>query len=328
MNLFRKVQRKITQKLETRKFKRECARWAKVAPVDTIREVIPGANVERHHRRLCLFAHFDVQGRVDPYVLHHIDELKKNKFDVVLISTSNTIDPRDFSEVAARCRYYIHRKNVGLDFGSWKAAMDYIRDFGEYDELLLTNDSVFGPIYDLKETFDKFEKMPQKVCGLVDTWEIYYHVQSYFVFFKQEALKSELFKKFWNNFRLTLDKDFIIENYEIGLSQHFLRNGFEIGACVDFVELRDYLINQVGEGKFQYHDKYSREPGNPTLLAWEALISDRYRFPFIKTELLKYNRLVSKNVVNWRHFMPPDSERMIKLISNFLKRTQWNARGC
>ena len=328
MNTLRKIYHKIKQKIEARRYKQECDHWASIPPVKTILKVIPGLTHERQQRRLCLFSHFDIHGRVDPYVLHYLDQIKKNNFDVVLISTSPSIDPRDFSAVSARCRFYIHRTNIGLDFGSWKAAMDYLKDFSEYDELLLANDSVFGPIYDLKETFDKFQQMPQKVCGLVDTWEIYYHIQSYFVFFKTEALKSDLFGQFWNNVKLVLDKNYIIENYEIGLSQHFLRNGFELGACVEFVELRDYLVNKVGENKFQYHDRLSREPGNPTLFAWEALISDRYRFPFIKTELLKYNRLGSKNVVNWRHLMPPNSEPMIKLISNFLKRTQWNARGC
>ena len=275
-------------------------------PIDTIKRRIPGRTPGRTGTKLCLMAHFDGDGRVAPYVLNYIDQLRQLGFDVVLASTSPFLDERDVPKLQERCRLAIIRENVGLDFGSWGAAMTALEDFGDYEELLLTNDSVFGPIVDLRETLERIASFPEALCGLTDNWEKQYHLQSYFLYFKRPALRSPTFERFWREFRLSTDKERIIIEYEVGISQAFIRDDVRIRPCFRFNELRDHCL-AMGDA-FQYRDLISRQPVNPTIFLWDVLIRD-FRFPFLKTEILKINRFQSRSVVNWRKSCRPARTR-------------------
>ncbi|RYZ91163.1 MAG: hypothetical protein EOP04_01520 [Proteobacteria bacterium] len=327
MSILAKVVRKILQKIEAKRFARQDQAVAKIAPVDTILRVVDGfESGKKQKSRLCLMAHFDVDGRIAPYVQNYVVELKRQGFDVIIISTSPKFDERDLGFVQKELRYFIHRKNVGLDFGSWKATLDWLPDALQYDELLLNNDSVFGPLFPLSEVFDRFSAMSAPICGMTDTWETYYHLQSYFLLFKKPAFHSQTFKSFWSKVQLSIDKNKIIDNYEVGLSRHFIADEFQLGAYVPFHELREHCLN-MGPANFQYFDLFSRQPGNPTIFMWDILISD-FRFPFLKTEILKINRKESRGAVYWRNLLVKVSaEQHIADIASFLKRTQWNCRG-
>jgi len=41
--------------------------------------------------RICLFAHFDICGHIDPVVIHYLDAIKKVGLDIVIITTSPSL---------------------------------------------------------------------------------------------------------------------------------------------------------------------------------------------------------------------------------------------
>jgi hypothetical protein len=327
VHVIRKVLKKIRQYQLDKEFARKERAINQVPPVKTIVQTVPGAhNGGRLRHNLCLMAHFDTHGRIAKYVQDYILELKALNFDIVLISTSPRVDSRDLDFARTHLRMLIHRQNVGLDFGSWKAALDSLPDAYDYEQLLLTNDSVFGPFYPLKNVFERFASMPEPLLGMTDSWETFYHLQSYFLLFKKDAFHSETFKNFWNSVKLSHDKNKIIDQYEVGISQKFIADDFTLGAYVPFHILREHCL-ALGPEKFQYYDMFCRQPGNPTIFMWDILISD-FKFPFLKTELLKVNRKESKEVVHWRKILEKNAaQKHISSISAFLQRTQWNCRG-
>lgn len=298
--------------------------WQRVAPVSTIKSCHWGSVKERVHNKLCLFSTYDPKGRIDPYVREYIRNLYDCGFDIVLISTSPAVHPADLGSLKDVCRAIIHRRNVGLDFGSWKAATDYIPDWKTYDGMLLTNDSIYGPFKDLRPLFQKMDAAEEQICGLTDNFEVSYHVQSFFLYFKQPLLSSEVFQSFWQGIRLYLDKDFIINSYEVGLSQHLLHHDIKIKALFPYYDVRECALAQ---GKtYRYHSLIRRQPINSSIYMWEILLKN-FDFPFLKTEIVKTNRLQYQGVVYWRAFIPDESAQWRRLIEDHLKRAVPNARG-
>src|SRR5438045_8800342 len=90
-----------------------------------------------------------------------------------------------------------------------------------YKEVLMANDSVFGPLYDLGPIISTMNKRFD-IWGMTDSYEINYHLQSYFLYFNEPAIKSETWLDFWQRMDFTgLSNWDIIVKYEIGLSQCF-----------------------------------------------------------------------------------------------------------
>ncbi len=72
-------------------------------------------------RGLCLFAHFDPQDRVDPFVTRYLDALRACDFDVVFVTTA-ALREEDVTALRDICCDVIQRPNEGLDFASWVGA--------------------------------------------------------------------------------------------------------------------------------------------------------------------------------------------------------------
>lgn len=52
-----------------------------------------------------------------------------------------------------------NQKNIGYDFGSWACAIVEMKNcIKEYKKLILANDSVYGPLFDLDEFFSSMNK--------------------------------------------------------------------------------------------------------------------------------------------------------------------------
>jgi len=68
------------------------------------------------------------------------------------------------------------------------------------------------------------------------------------------------------------------------------------------------------------------EPVSSSIYMWDLLIR-YFGFPFLKTEVVKINRLNFHNVVHWRSYIPESTSHWQTLIENHLKRAVPNARG-
>ena len=63
--------------------------------------------------------------------------------------------------------------------------------------------------------------------------DVDFHIQSFFMVFKKDVFRSNLFKNFMSSIEKQNHKDDIILNYEIGLSQLLLKNGYRVAAFID-----------------------------------------------------------------------------------------------
>lgn len=120
------------------------------------------------------------------------------------------------------------RDNVGYDFVSMKTAlMGYRNTLMGYDEVVIANDSAYAPFGDFADVFLKMNAdLRIDFWGLTSNHEFIYHLQSYFLVFKNKVVSSEAFWSFWETVQPQDKKESIILNYEVGLTQKLQNAGF------------------------------------------------------------------------------------------------------
>jgi lipopolysaccharide biosynthesis protein len=222
--------------------------------------------------RIAIFAHFDAHNEVKPYISYYLEQLRSICENIVFVSTSE-LSPTVCKELKKYCSEVLLKDNRGYDFGMWKYAIERT-PLEEYDELVLANSSVFGPIWPFKETFNR---MSLRICdfwGMTDSYEIEKHIQSYFLVFRRHALHSEAFRRYWDAVFPYSNKNQIIRSYEVGLEAYFTDNGFRSDVVVAAASLsRECQLKKL----------------NPTLAVPLELL-DR-GMPLVKVDLLRSNPL-------------------------------------
>ena len=300
--------------------------------VDHIYSLIPLSclEIESYHRpssltnkKVCFFAAWDPDGIVDSYVLNYLDELVKENFDIYFSTTSpKKFSEETLSELKKRCIYISRRRNLGLDFVSWKLCYYQLPASHGYQELLLTNDSVFGPIFPLTEVFHKIDSMDEDVIGMTDNYERAHHLQSYFLFFKKKPLERFM-PNFLKSIKILRDKDVIIEKYEVGLSKSLINAGFKLGSIFSV----DCTLEKVKNLKI--HPKYDEFKAgyaiNSTTVFWHILI-EHFRYPFLKREVLTKNVAPGTHTDNWQLFLSQYNQELAQTISKYLKRVNLISR--
>jgi lipopolysaccharide biosynthesis protein len=284
-----------------------------VPPVSSVRQVWEGTSI-RGDRSLCLFAHWDMDGELDDYVIHAIEAWRANGFDVVLVSTAPQLTAAAVERARSCCCYVVWRENVGLDFASWKAGFDCVVPFsGEPVRMVLTNDSVFGPFEPLGPFIERAD--PHALTGFTDSYEHGHHLQSYCLLLGEPLITSAAFRRFWAGVRLLHDKDTIIQWYELGISRSLRSHGKPVTPLFPFAEVVDKARS---DPKFQFA-KMSNRWLNPTLHMWDVLIEE-FGFPFLKTELLKRNRIASPHLAQWAERIPDGNLELVKSIERHVAR--------
>jgi Rhamnan synthesis protein F len=208
---------------------------------------------------------------------------------------------------------FVARGNAGFDFGAWHATLNLLNGAaGDLTELVLTNDSVFGPLFDLAKVFEKMNAGPADVWGITDSWERAYHLQSYFLVFKRSALAGQGLSRFRKAYAHPKSKSGVIELGEIGLTQALLAAGLKVAAYCPYREVAAAWLGGLQERVTRANDRaelalFQAEmspelrtyqsivqrlrrglPVNPTHAFWDTLL-ESFGCPFIKRDLLFFN---------------------------------------
>jgi GT2 family glycosyltransferase len=265
---------------------------------EVIRVTISGTHPLKRRKGICLFASYESSGQVAPYVINYLQALNDADFDIIFIQSSDTLTSEsNYDGIRPLCRTIINRTNAGYDFFSWKVGLSVCADLSDYEMLLFTNDSIIGPFSSLTPLVTRMRSDADALWGLTDCYEAgAHHLQSYFLFCQRAVFTSSFFKRFWNSVTiLTYKWQFVLE-YEVGFSQAAQRAGVPLRAAFPYEQVRKLCLEQGSA--FQFCEQIKDEPLNPTLYAWDILIREM-QFPFIKSELLRDNRLDLENLDDW-----------------------------
>ncbi|RUM68586.1 MAG: hypothetical protein DSZ08_07940, partial [Sulfurovum sp.] len=247
----------------------------------------------KQKNNVCIFSHFDAQNEIKEDVIFYLKSLSIFT-DILFVSTAEGLDETSLEKIEPYCRDIIVKKNIGYDFGAWKTGLDYLgtQKLNAYEHLILCNDSVYGPLFDLEVIFEKMKH--NDLWAMTDNHEIDYHLQSYFMVYSKKVFTSALFKDFWKTMKIYHNKQTLIENNEIGFSQALIASDFSYDAYYSSIKHQNYV------NVLQYY--------------WKELITEHH-FPFIKKEVLKRNPL-GLNIEHWDDAIKQVSDYNIEFIQN------------
>lgn len=235
-------------------------------------------------RRIAIFASFSPTPEVQPYIIYHLQKLRELCDEVWFVSNSK-ISENSRLEISNHCSNIIERENIGYDFSGWRDAISKIKIL-EFDEVILTNSSVIGPLFDLSGVFNEMDKRPCDLWGMTQSQSHKMHIQSYFICFKKNVIISETWNRFWRSVHDESDKWDVIKNYEVGLLNFFQSDGFVGDSFIPVINeigLRRIFLRRIGT-KFPLYIAADKNVTNPTIHSPLKLIESG--MPYLKASLI------------------------------------------
>lgn len=203
-------------------------------------------------KRLGIFVFYDKDGIVDDYIPYLLNDISENLTDLVIVCNGLLGDEGKSKLEHLSDKIYI-RENKGLDAAAWKSTLtEYIgwQKVETYDELVLFNDSFFGPIYPFKVVFDKMADRPIDFWGLTmhgERQDLHYpgcpykglpaHIQTYFLVVRKKMLSDKRFISYWDDMPLYTDYKSVVGGFETTFTRHFADIGFNWDVLVDTRDL-------------------------------------------------------------------------------------------
>ena len=285
-------------------------------------------------KRACVFAHFDKHNSVDEYVYYYLKKLQ-NITDKIIFVTVSDILIEDVKILKALNIEVIKRENVGYDFYSYKMGIDSL-NLELYDELIICNDSVYGPIVPLEEVFSEMINQKCDFWGITASKSIAYHVQSYFMVYKKNLLQSVEFLEFWKNVKVLEKKIDIVRDYEVGSSIFFFKHGYvsktyieninyEISKKDNFIRLMKRILKTPTKIiNLLLHpnrslDSLNKKHSNTSLVYWNKLLLED-KMPFLKISLFTNHQDKKENFIKLEKISQGILTYPVSLIAKHLKR--------
>jgi lipopolysaccharide biosynthesis protein len=293
--------------------------------------------------RVVVFVHFDGKGEVRPYVRHYLASLQSAGLDVVFVSNAGRLLDESLDAIRPLCAGVLVRRNIGYDFAAMREGLSH---FGlpraNTEMIILANDSVYGPLRPLDDMMAKVDFAKADLWGATESWQAYYHLQSYFLVAGPQAFRHPAWRVFWARVRPVASKSVIITRYEIGFTQWMIRSGLTCAALWPYSDLlktvmpvaaldaewnprstADALLNARDAHVNQLRACYANHVAlNPTSDLWRQLL--RAGYPFIKRELLRSNPTRVPDVIDWRDEVAAIGSADIAVIERDLQRLQKN----
>ncbi len=189
-------------------------------------------------RRICLFAGFDKKNIIQDYVVYLARKL--SKFSDVYYFADGQISDKELQKLTPYTKYAASAPHKGYDFGSWQILINHIgwQTLMTYDEMIICNDSIYGPMSNIGDIFDYMELRDYDFWGLTENYHSNYHLDSYFMVFKNDILKHPKFHEFWNNIIPNTSKS---KTYESILTPFLTELGFSGNSYIKNYKKEDQL---------------------------------------------------------------------------------------
>lgn len=181
--------------------------------------------------RVAVYVFWEQHGIIRDYVRVYLEGLKDIASKVIVVANGgvNQEGKEILSEIDVEL---IERENVGVDFWAYKTAIDSLgNSISQFDEVVLTNCSCYGPIYPFEEMFSVMDKKqvdfwgitewPLNANGYEGTW-----ILSYFIVFTPKVFLSDDWKKYWANLPEVFSREECIEKHETKFTAFFANRGY------------------------------------------------------------------------------------------------------
>ncbi|MFT4306908.1 MAG: rhamnan synthesis F family protein [Microbacterium sp.] len=205
-------------------------------------------------KRLLVYVVYDPRGDVEEYIPYALDKLRPHCSHILAVANGGLSDVgRD--RLRPVVDQLIERENRGFDIWGYKTGLDAMADrMAEFDEVLLVNDTWFGPVRPFAPVFERMERRPLHFWGMTDhmrvephpftqTGYLPYHLQSYWVAVRRQMVETEEWKAYWRDLPEMDSYSDAVVKHEGVFTEHFTNLGFS--GEVAFPTLTDKVENHA-----------------------------------------------------------------------------------
>lgn len=171
-----------------------------------------------------------------------LNELRAVSSNLIIVINGDFYDANLLNKYTSNI---IFRRNTGYDAAAYK---EILKDKKYHDlitsceELVLCNNSFFGPFEKFNSMFEKMENNECDFWGITSVkHDIVEHIQSYFLVFRKKILVEGVLFTFFNRF-ITFDMDYddVCREFEIGLYNWLIKRGYKSAAYVQNISCDNY----------------------------------------------------------------------------------------
>ncbi|MDF2990985.1 MAG: hypothetical protein K0S37_1499 [Microbacterium sp.] len=205
-------------------------------------------------RRLLIYVVYDRRGDVEEYIPFALTHLRE-RCDRIVVVVNGLLTDQGRAALEPVADEVMVRENRGYDIWGYKEGLDSVGEsIAEFDEVVLANDTWFGPVRPFGPVFDRMDAQPLHFWGMTDhvrvephpftrTGYLPYHLQSYWLGVRKEMFLSEEWIAYWRDLPAMDSYSDAVVKHEGVFTEAFTRHGF-VGE-VAFPTLTDRVENHA-----------------------------------------------------------------------------------
>ncbi len=210
-------------------------------------------------KRYGVFVFFEEKGIADEYNFYFLKELKK-EVSHLLVICNGEVSKEGKAGFEAIADEVMVRPNEGYDITAYKLGMEKIgfNAEGAYDEILICNNTMFGPFYPFKEMFDAMNGKDVDFWGITNFHEVPFdpfktvkygmlpkHVQSFFMVFRKSLTQTEDFLSYWKNMPVITCYEEAIGFHEAIFTKDFADLGYKWDVYANSDDLEGFTYDPI-----------------------------------------------------------------------------------
>lgn len=191
--------------------------------------------IKFNHKRLAILGGYNKDYIIEDYLIYFLEQLS-TVVDGIVFVADNYFPFTELLKIRHLVAIFHCQHHGEYDFGSHKIGLALARAnnlLTRVDELVLLNDSTYGPVFDFKEVYRQMGAKNVNFWGISHSFVRKEHIQSYYFNFDKQVFESREFKEFYDSIRPHSDVWDVIRNYEVQLTAKLAQAGFSHATLLD-----------------------------------------------------------------------------------------------
>ncbi|MFI3177558.1 MAG: rhamnan synthesis F family protein [Eubacteriales bacterium] len=196
---------------------------------------------------------YDKEGIIDNYIFALLQELQTVANRIIVV-VNGIVLPCYEEKIRAITDEIIIRPNIGYDGTAYKEViLDYFEqeELQQYDELVLCNDTFYGPFQPLKDIFESMDHTSGDFWGLLwaDVWWGQF-IATFFMVLRKAIVQSDSLAQFFHQMPEITDFITACTHFEYPLTTYLIERDYSYGTYATQQEgmLYRYPMESIGTG--------------------------------------------------------------------------------